>query len=170
VAKIAATPVSFGSGGLFRSLGNGIKKLARGGLNFFRNAGVPSGPSHAQGGIDLIDNRTGARLAEMEGGEPIMVLSKSTYANNSEVVDKLLHSSLYGGGKKVKLASGGVLGTEGAGDGPGGSNGGQAMLNVLQNIERNTAAFPTKLKANVVLSDLEDQATLKSEIDQDANF
>ncbi|MEL6852740.1 MAG: hypothetical protein AAFP92_29795, partial [Bacteroidota bacterium] len=69
------------------------------------NSGVPKGSSHAQGGISLIDNRTGKHLGEIEGGEPI--LSKKVYRENKSLVDRLLIS-----GKPVQgpyFASGGVL-------------------------------------------------------------
>jgi hypothetical protein len=37
----------------------------------------------------------------MEGGEPIMILSRNTYQNNRPVVDKLLHSSLHRNGAPI---------------------------------------------------------------------
>jgi hypothetical protein len=52
---------------------------------------IPQGSSHKQGGIALIDNRTGARVGEVEGGEPI--LSKKTYARNKPLIDSLLSQS-----------------------------------------------------------------------------
>lgn len=48
--------------------------------------GVPDGPSHEEGGIDLVSN--GRKIAEMEGGEPI--LSNETYRQNPELIDALL--------------------------------------------------------------------------------
>lgn len=170
IAKIAATPVQYANGGLLNWAGQGIKKLAKGGLNFFRNAGIPKGPSHAQGGIDLVDNTTGKTLAEMEGGEPIMVLSKNTYANNSDVVDRLLDSSLYGNGRRIKMADGGLVGADGAGSGQAASGSEAAMLGLLAGIERNTANFPTRVKGIWVLSELQDAQTLNDQIEEDANF
>jgi len=56
---------------------------------------VPVGaPSHAQGGIAAIDTRTGQKVAEMEGDEPYMILSRDTYRNNKGVIDALLNSSM----------------------------------------------------------------------------
>jgi hypothetical protein len=57
--------------------------------------GVPSGPSHAQGGIKLIDGRTGRPVGEMEGGEPI--ISRETYAHNADLVNALLDAGQNGG-------------------------------------------------------------------------
>ncbi len=50
---------------------------------------IPQGSSHKQGGISLIDNRTGANLGEVEGGEPI--ISKKVYAQNRAMIDSLLN-------------------------------------------------------------------------------
>lgn len=75
-----------------------VKKAAKGAL-------IPSGPSHAQGGIDLVNNNTGESIAEMEGGEPIMILSKDTYANNRMLVNELLFNSQYRNGAPVSVNS-----------------------------------------------------------------
>lgn len=61
---------------------------------------VTKGPSHKENGIKLVDGRSGKVVGEVEGGEPI--LSKKTYANNKPVVDELLKSSMYNGGKTIK--------------------------------------------------------------------
>ena len=45
---------------------------------FEKGGFIPNGSSHKQGGISLIDNRTGANVGEVEGGEPI--ISKKVYA------------------------------------------------------------------------------------------
>lgn len=62
--------------------------------------GVPIGPTHADGGINLIDSRTGRKVGEMEGEEPI--LSKATYRNNRKLIDQLLYSSMYANGAPIK--------------------------------------------------------------------
>lgn len=77
-----------------------IPELANGGMAPGANGGVPQGPSHANGGIALVSN--GQKIAEMEGGEPI--LSRATYANNPEIVNALLRSSMYEGGKRIDIA------------------------------------------------------------------
>jgi hypothetical protein len=69
--------------------------------------GLPFGPSHSEGHIFLVDGRSGEIRGAIEGGEPI--LSKETYKNNREVVDRLLVSSMKEGGKRV-YEKGGVLG------------------------------------------------------------
>ena len=58
------------------------KKYAQGGM-------LPEGPSHANGGLKLVDPY-GMVYGEVEGGEPI--LSKDTYVNNRSLVDALLNS------------------------------------------------------------------------------
>lgn len=63
---------------------------------------IPQGSSHAQGGINLIDSRTGSLVGNVEGNEPI--LSKSTYANNREIVDALLYSSQRMDGSRIQIS------------------------------------------------------------------
>ena len=79
----------------------------------FRNAGVANGSRHGatygQSGIAMYDRMTGAEVGEIEGGEPVMVLSRNTYSNNKPVIDKLLKSSLYNNGAPISMANGGVL-------------------------------------------------------------
>jgi len=65
--------------------------------------GVPDGPSHASGGIDLINSTTRQKVGEMEGGEPYMILSRNTYRNNRDLVDSLLHSSLNRNGAPIQF-------------------------------------------------------------------
>ena len=88
--------------------------LASGGK--IRNGGVPDGPRHGthygQSGISLVRRDTGEEVGEMEGQEPIMVLSRLTYANNKRVVDSLLHSSLHRNGAPIYRA-GGMFGSDG---------------------------------------------------------
>jgi hypothetical protein len=49
---------------------------------------IPQGSSHRQGGIALVDNRSGATVGEVEGGEPI--ISKKVYAANRPLIDSLI--------------------------------------------------------------------------------
>lgn len=80
---------------------------------YVKNAGVPAGSSHGanygESGIALWDRKTGQEIGEMEGGEPIMILSRSTYQNNGDVIDKLLHSSLHRNGARI-FRKGGIAG------------------------------------------------------------
>jgi TP901 family phage tail tape measure protein len=62
------------------------------------SGGVPDGPSHAGGGINLV-TPGGQIVGNMEGDEPI--LSKQTYLNNRALVDMLLYSSMKMGGKNI---------------------------------------------------------------------
>lgn len=63
--------------------------------------GIPGGPSHENGGLDIVNSQTGRKVGEMEGGEPYMILSKSTYGNNGALIDKLLRASLYENGRRL---------------------------------------------------------------------
>lgn len=67
--------------------------------------GIFEGPSHAQGGLAVVDRRTGRVAAEVEGGEPWMVLSNAFRRNNPGLVPRLLHASATGG----KLAATGGI-------------------------------------------------------------
>ncbi|TDB69118.1 phage tail tape measure protein [Arundinibacter roseus] len=82
-----------------------------------RNGGVPEGPAHGssygQSGIALIRRDTGDEVGEMEGGEPILILSRNTYKNNGKVIDKLLNSSLHRNGAPVFAEKGALFGSDG---------------------------------------------------------
>ncbi|GAB3937045.1 phage tail tape measure protein [Larkinella terrae] len=84
---------------------------------YLRNGGVPTGPGHGtqygQAGIALTRRDTGQEIGEMEGGEPIMILSRNTYRNNRPVIDKLLHSSLHRNGAPILARNGAVFGDGG---------------------------------------------------------
>ena len=84
---------------------------------YLRNGGVPTGPGHGsaygQSGIALVRRDSGQEVGEMEGGEPIMILSRNTYRNNRPVIDKLLNSSLHRNGAPIMARSGAVFGDGG---------------------------------------------------------
>ena len=65
---------------------------------------VIQGPSHEQGGIDMVDTRTNRRIANIEGGEPVMVLSRNTYRNNRDVIDNLIYNSQNRNGAPINPA------------------------------------------------------------------
>lgn len=85
----------------------------KGGILRNKNAFIAKGSAHGQkygdAGIVMYDRLTGAEVGEIEGGEPVMVLSKQTMANNGPVIHKLLDSSLNKNGAPITLASGGVV-------------------------------------------------------------
>jgi hypothetical protein len=89
--------------------------FAQGG--YLRNGGVPNGPGHGntygQSGIALVRRDSGQEVGEMEGGEPIMILSRNTYRNNRPIIDKLLNSSLHRNGAPIMARSGAVFGDGG---------------------------------------------------------
>lgn len=85
-----------GAAGLLQSVTIAAQKppiFAKGGI-------IPNGPSHAQGGLNVVDRRN-RLIANIEGGEPI--LSRDTYANNREVVDALIYSSQRKAGARVNI-------------------------------------------------------------------
>jgi len=67
----------------------------------FARGGYLPGPSHAEGGLPVINPRTGQAVAEVEGGEAI--LSKNTVRNNKGIVSALLQSSMYYNGQPINL-------------------------------------------------------------------
>ncbi|WP_432328946.1 hypothetical protein ACRQ5D_10945 [Mucilaginibacter sp. P25] len=69
----------------------------------FGYGGIIDGPSHANGGVDMVDTQTGRKIANVEGGEPLMVLSKDTYANNRMLINELLYNSQYRNGAPVSV-------------------------------------------------------------------
>lgn len=76
----------------------------------YATGGVPEGPSHAQGGIKLIDGMTGAVLGEMEGGEPI--ISKDVYAQNPQLIDALLYAGQRRRGLSIRPSISGIAAGE----------------------------------------------------------
>jgi TP901 family phage tail tape measure protein len=70
--------------------------------------GVFDGPSHDRGGLQVWDPVAGRQVAEVEGGEPWMVLSKAFRRNNAALIPVLLQASATGA--KVPMgAAGGVF-------------------------------------------------------------
>lgn len=89
--------------------------MAKGG--YIRNAGVPEGPRHGarygDSGISMVRRDTGEEVGEMEGGEPVMILSRNTYKNNRRTIDALLDSSLHRNGAPIYAEKGSVFGSDG---------------------------------------------------------
>jgi hypothetical protein len=52
---------------------------------------ILNGPSHKEGGIEMIDSNTGKKVAEAEGGE--LMLSKNFVKKNPDLSRQLLHAS-----------------------------------------------------------------------------
>ncbi|HVW97489.1 MAG TPA: hypothetical protein VHA56_16065 [Mucilaginibacter sp.] len=67
----------------------------------FAKGGIIDGPSHAQGGLNVVDTTTGQTVANIEGGEPWMVLSRETQRNNAALINQLLFNSMFRNGAKV---------------------------------------------------------------------
>lgn len=79
----------------------------------FKNAGVAQGSRHGskygEAGIVMYDRMTGAEVGEIEGGEPVMVLSRNTYRNNAPIINRLLDSSLNKNGAPIVMRDGGAF-------------------------------------------------------------
>jgi TP901 family phage tail tape measure protein len=71
---------------------DGFERFGDGG----KLTGVLDGPSHEDGGIAMIDNRTGRQVAELEGGEAYAVLSKRFVAKNQDLLPALFKASREG--------------------------------------------------------------------------
>lgn len=173
-AKIIATPLpTFAKGGFFAQLKSGAVATGKAAKNFFRNggkinstAGVPdAGQLHSNGGIKMVDGATGEYLGEWETGEPYMILSRNTYANNKPVIDALLDSSLHRGGAPI-MRSGGIYAADGAvtGNVPSVSSGSGTdasyaeMVGELRAVRAGIERIPANLKAYVVYTEIEDAA------------
>lgn len=66
----------------------------------YGGGGVFDGPLHSDGGMPVYNPKTRRKVAELEGGEPI--LSRRTYSNNRHIVDQLLYSSMYKSGASIQ--------------------------------------------------------------------
>jgi len=85
---------------------------------FAKGGFIPDGPSHSQGGLNIIDRRNNL-IANIEGGEP--VLSRDTYANNKDVVDALIYSSQRRNGASIGINSDAIIAEESSRRGGAGS-------------------------------------------------
>ncbi len=66
--------------------------------------GVLEGPSHNDGGLGVYNEQTGKKVAEFEGGEAYMLLSKKFTDMNRDQLGKLLEASR--SGRRLNIASG----------------------------------------------------------------
>lgn len=62
---------------------------------YWRNAGVLRGASHKEGGIDMIDNKTGQKVAEVENKEAYIVSSPVTDYHR-DTLNEIINQSLTG--------------------------------------------------------------------------
>ncbi|AHM62326.1 chromosome segregation ATPase [Flammeovirgaceae bacterium 311] len=148
----------------------------------YAKGGILGGSRHSQGGNPVIDSRTGEVIAELEAGEPHMILSRNTYANNRGIVDMLLYNSQYRQGAPI-FESGGVLNPYKAAASAAASGGSQMnpaagapapdpympmILAELQRLNAITSAWPTVVKAAVYLNELEAAQDEKAQVISDA--
>jgi hypothetical protein len=152
----------------------------------FGKGGALTGPSHAQGGMPVINPTTGAKEAEVEGGE--YIISKNTVRNNKGLADALLFTSLYRNGAPVnrnyvpvdyagitktynnlKFAVGGIMP---AANPVAGKSSGEDLSIVLNAILQslNTPAQPIIIKNDISLKQLDDANAQRTRIIQNANF
>jgi hypothetical protein len=135
----------------------------------FAKGGVVNGPLHGEGGVKLVNSRTGAIEGEMEGGEPYMILSRSTYGNNKNVIDALLHSSMYRGGAPI-FENGGVFQATVPSAGAQMAAGGGDMIAELRALRQDVRMQRQMLKAYIVYQDIQDAGTELSTITQSATL
>jgi hypothetical protein len=139
--------------------GMNIKNIAgqtfeSGGVISSRGGTVNAGQRHRNGGIQLFDGSTGMHLGEMERGEAIHIYSRDTVANNGDIINALLDSSLYGGGGRIgrKFENGGTIDMPTR---PGASSSesaatnavSMAMISELRGLRSDFKRFPTVLRA-----------------------
>lgn len=187
VAGYMASPASVASGGAVGAVLSGLataraavavakiqnQEFAHGGVIPSGNlgrfvAGIPQGPSHAGGGIRLTDNSTGRHIGEMEGGEPIMVLSKHTYANNQAVVDRLLYNSMYRNGAPI-FEKGGIIGTAPSGSVPS-SPQLQELIAEIAALRADVGGWQMSLRAYVTLTDIKEAEVTEAQIRRDSRI
>jgi len=131
-------------------------KFARGGV-------ISEGSLHSQGGIAMIDRRTGLEVGEMERNETILTGGVKA---NPTLLREASRINVLGGGRAF-YADGGTLDAQLPSQ--------QSNLDFslyLQEARRTNElllAFPTALKAYTVLSDFEDKQTLQDNIKSNAN-
>lgn len=145
----------------------------------YAKGGVFGGSLHSQGGNPVIDGRTGEVIAEVEAGEPYMILSRDTYRNNGPIIDALLDSSMHQGGRPI-FESGGVMNPYRAAStaaATGGSAGtkadviqdyGPQIIARLDAINSTMSGWSSSLKAYVVYNEFEAAADEMEQIRADA--
>jgi len=172
VAKIIATPIpEFAQGGVVGAprptWREKVRRFVNGG-SINPVAGVPAvGQRHSGGGIRMVDGATGEHRGEWERGEPYMILSRDTYANNRELVDALLDTSMNRGGAPVRRRDGGYYeegGVSGAAPGATAGASGAGSAEVVQAISRVESAVRELPSRQRVLWSSEDTATLEDEL------
>lgn len=142
----------------------------------YAKGGVFKGSRHSEGGIAAIDTQTGQQVAEFEGDEPYMILSRDTYKNNKEVVDALLDSSMNGGGKPI-FRDGGAFIPNAAASSPistvvvgakGNSAGASLNMSKLEAqfdiLIEAFEKFPRDFKGYILYQDLEDSQDLVKQV------
>lgn len=176
-----------------------IKKTEyTGGGASFEKGGHLTGPRHKDGGMPVINPRTGKKEAEVEGGE--VILSRKTVANNRGLVEALLYNSMHRDGARIDpwfktrtykgidfngisrsiqrvrhYESGGVF-TSGSSSSTDG--GGQPQTIVVPAISEQQQAvmeailqvFSKPIRANVVYNDIKQAADTVASIQADATF
>ena len=130
------------------------QRFESGGVISSRGGTVNAGQRHRNGGIQLFDGSTGTHLGEMERGEAIHIYSRDTVANNGDIINALLDSSLYGGGSRIgrKFETGGTIDLPSR---PGGSGAeaaatnamSMALLNEMRGLRSDFQRFPTVIRA-----------------------
>lgn len=121
----------------------------------FERGGVVGGPSHAQGGVKLVNSVTGQIEGEMEGGEPYMILSKNTYRNNRGVIDRLLHNSMYRDGAPI-FERGGIFTPNVPTIVGGAQNDTAALAAEMRALRADVSRWNSVLRAYVVYQDMLD--------------
>lgn len=155
----------------------------------FAKGGILPGPSHADGGLPVVNPKTGQAVAEVEGGE--LILSKRFVSSNPSLVPELLYASKTGNRLAPffmqrqyqqinynalspvssigrKFADGGILNFNGS------SSNGSLVDGTSERMELLLSALLSKLDqpsiAIISQKKIEDAATLKNTILAEAVF
>jgi hypothetical protein len=146
------------------------RQFANGGRINARAGVAEVGQRQSGGGIRMVDGATGEHLGEWERGEPYMILSRDTYANNKNLVDELIDTSLYRGGAPVRprpgyYEDGGVSG----GNMPSvntGNAAGQELVRAVNRVEDAVRSLPSR---QYIGWDQDDTAELEQRLDDQAS-
>jgi hypothetical protein len=112
------------------------------GVNFFQDGGIlRTGSRHRDGGIKMIDGKSGQYLGEVEQGEALHVYSRKTVENNGDIINALLDTSMFRGGARLKsnrpgfYENGGVV-SSGSGNSPSANSNEALVAMQLEKLDR----------------------------------
>jgi hypothetical protein len=148
------------------------------GINFFQDGGIlRTGSRHRDGGIKMIDGKSGQYLGEVEQGEALHVYSRKTVENNGDIINALLDTSMFRGGARLKSTRGGYFengGTvqTGSGNAPQAQTNEALVAMQLEKLDRIAAileSWPSNVRAILTYEQVKDLLNDAADIENGAN-